>query len=59
MAAVGNVITQYGVPLDLGMVQDVDAGIKQYREKLSEAGFDKILEQCKEQSNAYLKEYNK
>ena len=59
MSAVGNVITQYGVPLDLGMVQDVDAGIKQYREKLSEAGFDKILEECKTQSKKYMEEYNK
>ena len=42
MAAVGNVITQYGVPLDLGMVDDVEAGVKEYREKLTQAGFDKI-----------------
>ena len=59
MSAVGNVITQYGVPLDLGMVQDVDTGIKEYREKLSEAGFDKILEECKTQVKTYMEEYNK
>ena len=51
MAAVGNVITQYGVPIDLGMVADVDAGIKQFRQKLTEAGFDKILQECQDSSN--------
>lgn len=59
MAAVGNVITQYGVPIDLGMVDDVDAAIKQYRAKLTEAGFDKILEECKKQAKTYTEQYNK
>lgn len=57
MAAVGNVITQYGVPIDLGMVDDVDAAIKQYRAKLTEAGFDKILEACKTQAKTYVAQY--
>jgi putative aldouronate transport system substrate-binding protein len=59
MAAVGNVITQYGVPIDLGMEDDVDAAIKQYRTKLTEAGFDKILEECQKQAKAYVEQYNK
>jgi len=59
MAAVGNVITQYGVPIDLGMEEDVDTAIKQYRAKLTEAGFDKILEECKNQSKTYVEQYNK
>lgn len=59
MAAVGNVITQYGVPIDLGMVDDVDSAIKQYRAKLTEAGFDKILEECKKQAKTYTEQYNK
>lgn len=57
MAAVGNVITQYGVPLDLGMVADVEAGVKEYRQKLTEAGFDKILEECKKQATEFVKSY--
>jgi putative aldouronate transport system substrate-binding protein len=57
MAAVGNVITQYGVPLDLGMVADVNAGIKQFRQKLTEAGFDKILQECQTQATEYAKTY--
>ena len=57
MAAVGNIITQYGVPLDLGMVSDVEAGIKEYRTKLTEAGFDKILEECKKQAKEFNDTY--
>ena len=59
MAAVGNVITQYGVPIDLGMEDDVDTAIKEFRTKLTEAGFDKILEECKTQAKAYVEQYNK
>lgn len=58
MAAVGNVITQYGVPLDLGMVDDVEAGVKEFREKLTQAGFDKILEECQKQATEFVKSYN-
>ena len=57
MAAVGNVITQYGIPLDLGMVKDVEVGIKEFRTKLSEAGFDKILEECKKQAKEFNDSY--
>lgn len=59
MAAVGNVMTQYGAPIDLGMEDDIDAAIKEYKEKLTEAGFDKILEECKKQAKTYVEQYNK
>jgi len=58
MAAVGNVITQYGVALDLGMVEDVEAGVKEFRTKLTEAGFDKILEECQKQAKEFVQSYN-
>ena len=58
MAAVGNIITQYGVPLDLGMVEDVEAGVKEFRTKLTEAGFDKILEECQNQAKEFVKSFN-
>ena len=58
MSAVGNVVTQYGVPIDLGMVDDVEAAVKEYRTKLSEAGLDKIIEKCKEQVADFLESYN-
>ena len=58
MTAVGNVVTQYGVPIDLGMVDDVDAAIKEYKEKLTQAGLDKILEECQSQVKDFLASYN-
>ena len=58
MSAVGNVVTQYGVPIDLGMVSDVNAAIAEYKTKLKEAGLDKITEECKAQVEEFLKSYN-
>ena len=57
MAAVGNVITQYGVPIDLGMCDDVDAAVKEYKEKLNQAGFDKIYAECEKQVKEYMSQY--
>ena len=58
MSAVGNVVTQYGVPIDLGMVSDVNEAIAEYKTKLKEAGLDKITEECKAQVEEFLKSYN-
>ncbi len=58
MAAVGNVITQYGVPIDLGMCSDVEVAVKEYKEKLNEAGFDKIYAECEKQVAEYMKQHN-
>lgn len=55
IAAVNNVITQYGLPLDLGMVADIDKGIAIYKQKLKEAGFDKILKEVQDQADAFVK----
>lgn len=55
MAAVNNVITQFGVPLDLGMVENTSQGIADYKEKLKNAGLDKIMTEVQSQVDAYLK----
>jgi len=57
IAAINNVITQYGVPLDLGIESDVDKGIDVYKQKLKEAGLDKLMQEVKTQTAAYLKEH--
>lgn len=54
MASVGNVITQYGVPIDLGMCDDVDAAVEEYKQKLKEAGLDKIYDECEKQIKEYM-----
>lgn len=56
MSAVNNVIKQYGIPIDLGMCDDVYGAINEYKEKLMEAGLYKILDECNNQINHYIKE---
>lgn len=54
MAAINSVISQYGLPLNLGMV-DVNSGIATYKEKLKAAGLDKVLQEVQAQADAYVK----
>jgi putative aldouronate transport system substrate-binding protein len=55
-AAVATVIEQYGRPLMMGLVKDVDASIKTYQEKLKAAGVDKLMDYIKKEANAYFDE---
>lgn len=61
LAAVNQVFEQYGKPLMLGLIPDVDAALKTYRDKLKSAGIEKLLTYVKEQSNQFLtkKELNR
>lgn len=56
IATVNNVVKQYGVPIDLGMYDDVSGAVSEYKEKLREAGLYKIVDECKNQVNDYIKE---
>ena len=53
IAAVTNVYKQYGMPLEYGFVDPAD-GLKGYKEKLSQAGLDKIITEMQNQLNEYL-----
>jgi len=53
-AAMGQVWTQYGLPLIAGIAPDVDAGIKTLNEKMKAAGRDKIYTEFSKQWNKYL-----
>jgi putative aldouronate transport system substrate-binding protein len=55
-AAVATVIEQYGRPLMMGLVKDVDASIKTYQDKLKAAGVDKLMDYIKKEANAYFDE---
>lgn len=55
--AVANVLQEYLGPLQTGMVDDVDAAVKQLRDKLTEAGVETCRENFKEQWLAYCEEY--
>jgi putative aldouronate transport system substrate-binding protein len=55
-AAVNQVMDQYGKPLMMGLVPDVDAALKTYRDKLKAAGVDKVAEYVKQQAEASFNE---
>jgi putative aldouronate transport system substrate-binding protein len=55
-AAVNTVVQQYGLPLMMGLVPDVDKALATYRQKLEEAGVNDLLEYVKKQAYAYYDE---
>ena len=55
-AAVNQVIDQYGKPLMMGLVPNVDQALKTYQDKLKSAGIDKVLDYVKKQATAYYDE---
>lgn len=56
LAAVNQVFQQYGQPLMMGLVPDVDAAIETYRNKLKTAGVDAVLDYVTKQVAAYADE---
>jgi len=56
LAAVHQVYEQYGQPLMLGLVPDVDKALQTYQDKLKQAGVDKLLDYIKQQATAYYDE---
>lgn len=50
-AAVNSVIQQYGMPLMMGLVPDVDKAIATYRKQLEAAGVNDVLKYVQEQAN--------
>ena len=57
-SAVSNVMRQYLAPLEAGLVDDVDAAVTEFRDKMKEAGIDKCREEYTKQWKAYCEEYN-
>lgn len=57
LAAVTQVMQQYGAPINVGLVDDVDAAIEEYRAKLQSAGVDKLVEVIREQTMAYTESH--
>lgn len=57
-AAVSAVMRQYLAPLQAGLVEDVDAAVAEFRQKVSDAGLDVCREGFEEQWQAYCEEYN-
>lgn len=57
-AAVSAVLRQYLAPLQAGLVDDVDAAVAEFRQKVTAAGLDVCREGLLEQWQAYCEEYN-
>lgn len=53
LAAVNQVVQQYGMPINVGIVDDVDAAVEEYRAQLESAGIDRLVEAVKAQMLAY------
>ncbi|MEX1030230.1 MAG: ABC transporter substrate-binding protein [Paenibacillaceae bacterium] len=58
LANVTNVMTQYELPIRLGIVKtDVDSAIKELLEKLEAAGAQKVVDEIKKQAAQYVKDH--
>lgn len=53
LAALANVVSQYGVPLEFGFV-DPATGYDEFMSQMKTAGYDTVLDAYKEQAKAYL-----
>ena len=53
LAAVNQVVQQYGYPINIGIVDDVDAAIAEYRKQLQAAGIEKLLAEVSSQMEQY------
>ncbi|WP_319758261.1 extracellular solute-binding protein [uncultured Sphaerochaeta sp.] len=53
LAAVNQVVQQYGYPINIGIVNNVDAAIDEYRKQLKAAGIDRLLDSVSQQMEAY------
>jgi len=54
IANVGNVMLRYAIPLEYGVVKDVDKGIAELNQQLKAAGVDKIQQEMQSQIDAFL-----
>lgn len=57
LAAVNQVMQQYGAPINVGLVDDVDAAIAEYRAKLTTAGVEKLVDAIREQTVSYCEQH--
>lgn len=54
VAVVNTVVSQYFAPICLGMVDDVEASVEEFKAKLEEAGIRRIYEEVKSQTAAFI-----
>ena len=55
LAAINTVVTQYGLPLNLGLIADPVKGVEIYSQKLKSAGLEKVMKEVQTQADVFLK----
>ncbi|MCD9020633.1 ABC transporter substrate-binding protein [Cohnella silvisoli] len=55
VANINNVYKQYAIPIELGIVKDVDAAVAQLVEKYKKAGAQKVVDEVKRQAADFIK----
>lgn len=54
IANVGNVMLRYAIPLEYGVIKDIDKGLEDLNKQLDAAGIDKIQAELQSQIDAFL-----
>lgn len=54
LANIGNIMIRYGVPLEYGLVSDLEQGQEGLLDQLKTAGIDKVQSELQSQINAFL-----
>ncbi|HIW31492.1 MAG TPA: ABC transporter substrate-binding protein [Candidatus Paenibacillus intestinavium] len=54
IANVGNVMLRYAIPLEYGVIKDIDKGLEELNKQLDSAGLDKIQTELQAQIDAFL-----
>ncbi|WNQ12903.1 ABC transporter substrate-binding protein [Paenibacillus aurantius] len=55
MANISNVYKQYAIPIELGIVKDVDAAVADLIDKYKKAGAQKVVDEVKKQAADFIK----
>ncbi|MBD3922070.1 ABC transporter substrate-binding protein [Paenibacillus sp. PR3] len=54
LANLGNVMLRYAIPLEYGLIKDIDKGIEELNKQLKAAGLDKVQAELQSQIDAFL-----
>lgn len=54
VANISNVTVRYGIPLEYGLIQDLDQGLAALNSQLKAAGIDKVQQEMQSQIDAFL-----
>lgn len=56
VALINTVVTQYLIPIHVGMVDNVEAAVEDLKDKLNQAGIQKVYDELKKQAEEFVKD---